>query len=241
MYILNRVTGEPVFGIKETPVAQSKVPGEQTSPTQPIPVKPPPFGRMSFKMEDLVTAADTTEEHAAACRDLVEKSGGVYNEGPFTPWVYRAPGAPPTSSVIFPGAIGGANWGGIAADPKLGFYFVFTNEYASLGWIEKQKEGSLAFHYPTGKERSSAWPFYIEVPVDAEGREGAQHGRGKLAVPETTMGPAHRGECGHGRFCVADSTGRNRSIAGRQAAHGPYRYRRPYGDGWRPDFHRRHK
>jgi quinoprotein glucose dehydrogenase len=142
MYILNRLTGEPVFGIREMPVPQSKVPGEQSSPTQPIPVKPPPFGRMSFKMEDLVTTADTTEEHAAACRDLVEKSGGVYNEGPFTPWVYRAEGAPPTSSVIFPGAIGGANWGGIAADPRLGYYFVFTNEYASLGWIEKQKEGS---------------------------------------------------------------------------------------------------
>ncbi len=142
MYILNRETGKPVFGVRETPVPQSKVPGEQTSPTQPIPVKPPPFGRMSFRMDDLVTAADTTEEHAAACRDLVGKSGGAYNEGPFSPWVYRAPGAPPVSSVIFPGAIGGANWGGIAADPRLGYYFVYTNEYASLGWIEKQKEGS---------------------------------------------------------------------------------------------------
>jgi len=142
MYILNRVTGEPVFGIKETPVPQSKVPGEQTSPTQPIPVKPPPFGRMGFKMDDLVTAADTTEEHAKACRELVEKSGGVYNEGPFTPWVYRAEGAPPTSSVIFPGAIGGVNWGGTASDPKLGYVFAFTNEYGSIGWIQKEKEGS---------------------------------------------------------------------------------------------------
>jgi quinoprotein glucose dehydrogenase len=142
MYILNRVTGKPVFGIKETPVPQSKVPGEHTSPTQPIPVKPPPFGRMSFKMSDLVTAQDTTPEHAAACRDLVEKSGGVYNAGPFTPWVYRAPGAPPTSSVIFPGAIGGVNWGGTATDPKLGYVFAFTNEYGSIGWIQKEPEGS---------------------------------------------------------------------------------------------------
>jgi len=142
MYILNRVTGKPVFGIEEKPVPQSKVPGEWTSATQPIPVKPPPFGRMSFQMEDLVTAADTTEEHAAACRDLVEKSGGVQNEGPFTPWVYRAEGAPPVSSVIFPGAIGGVNWGGTASDPKLGYVFAFTNEYGSIGWIQKEKEGS---------------------------------------------------------------------------------------------------
>ena len=66
-------------------VPQSKVPGEQSAPTQPIPVKPPPFGRMSFRPEDLVTAADTNEEHAQACRDLVEKSGGVINQGPFQP------------------------------------------------------------------------------------------------------------------------------------------------------------
>lgn len=142
MYILNRVTGEPVFGIKETPVPKSQVPGEQLSPTQPIPVKPPPFGRMSFNIDDLVTAADTTAEHAAACRELVVKSGGAHNEGPFTPYAYRAPGAPPVSNVIFPGPIGGVNWGGSATDPKLGYVYVFTNEYASIGWIQKEPETS---------------------------------------------------------------------------------------------------
>lgn len=142
MYILNRVTGKPVFGVREMPVPKSDVPGEELSPTQPIPVKPPPFGRMSFKMEDLVTADDTTPEHAAACRDLVEKSGGARNEGPFTPYAYRAPGAPPVSSVIFPGPIGGANWGGTASDPKLGYVYVFTNEYGSIGWIQKEPEKS---------------------------------------------------------------------------------------------------
>jgi glucose dehydrogenase len=142
MYILNRVTGEPVFGVKETPVPKSEVPGEQLSATQQIPLKPPPFGRMSFKMEDLVTADDTTAEHAAACRDLVEKSGGAHNEGPFTPYAWRAPGAPPVSNVIFPGPIGGANWGGTASDPKLGYVFVFTNEYGSIGWVQKEPETS---------------------------------------------------------------------------------------------------
>jgi quinoprotein glucose dehydrogenase len=142
MYILNRVTGEPIFGIEEKPVPISKVPGEHSSPTQPIPVKPKPVGRMSFTMADLVTAEDTTEEHAKACRDLAEKSGGLYNEGPFTPWVYRAAGAPPTSSVIFPGAIGGTDWGGLSADPQLGYIFVSSSNYGSIGWIEKTREGS---------------------------------------------------------------------------------------------------
>jgi quinoprotein glucose dehydrogenase len=142
MYILNRVTGEPIFGIEEKPVPISKVPGEHSSPTQPIPVKPKPVGRMSFTMADLVTAQETTEEHAKACRELVEKSGGLYNEGPFTPWVYRAPAAPPTSSVIFPGAIGGTDWGGFSADPQLGYFFVSSSNYGSIGWIEKTREGS---------------------------------------------------------------------------------------------------
>jgi glucose dehydrogenase len=141
LYILNRVTGEPVFGVKETPVPQSKVPGEFTSATQPIPVKPPAIGRHSFKMDDIVTAADTTEEHAKFCHDLAERSGPIFNEGPFSPWVYRAPGAPPTSSMIFPGAIGGVDWGGASADPKLGYVFVNTSDWGSLGWIEKMPEG----------------------------------------------------------------------------------------------------
>jgi glucose dehydrogenase len=59
IYILNRVTGEPIFGIKETPVQQSQVPGEKSSPTQPIPVKPPPIARTTFAVSDLVTAEDT--------------------------------------------------------------------------------------------------------------------------------------------------------------------------------------
>jgi glucose dehydrogenase len=170
MYILNRVTGEPIFGIEEKPVPISKVPGEHSSPTQPIPTKPKPAGRMSFTMADLVTAQDTTEEHAKACRELVEKSGGLYNEGPFTPWVYRAPGAPPTSSVIFPGAIGGTDWGGFSADPQLGYFFVSSSNYGSIGWIEKTREGS-----PVPYDQASAYgnpvaSKFWERKTDARGQ-----------------------------------------------------------------------
>ena len=37
VYVFDRVTGEPIWPIVETPVLQSEVPGEQASPTQPIP------------------------------------------------------------------------------------------------------------------------------------------------------------------------------------------------------------
>ena len=142
MYILNRVTGQPVFGMEERRVPASDVPNEESSPTQPVPVKPPPLARVSFTADDIVTASDTTAEHAAFCRGLMERSGGFHNDGPFTPYVYRESGAPPRSTILFPGSIGGANWGGTAADPGLGYVFVNTNDEASIGWVEKSPDGA---------------------------------------------------------------------------------------------------
>ncbi len=76
LYVLNRVTGDPLFGIVETPVPASDVPGETSSPTQPIPTKPSPLARVGYVPEDVVTAADTNAEHAAMCRALRDRSGG---------------------------------------------------------------------------------------------------------------------------------------------------------------------
>jgi glucose dehydrogenase len=138
MYILDRETGKPVFGIEERPVPASDVPGEMAAKTQPIPVKPGPIARVSYKPEDIVTANETTAEHAAFCRQLAERSGGFYNAGPFTPYLHKAPGAPPRSTILFPGSVGGANWGGSAVDPSLGYVFVNTMDEASIGWIENR-------------------------------------------------------------------------------------------------------
>ena len=69
MFILNRETGEPVHGVEERPVPAGDVPGESYSPTQPIPLKPPPLARVSIGPDDIVTVDDTTAAHAAACRE----------------------------------------------------------------------------------------------------------------------------------------------------------------------------
>ncbi len=142
MYILDRVTGKPVFGIEERPVPRSGVPGEQSAPTQPVPVKPPPIARVTFTPDDIVTPELTTAEHATFCRELYERSGGLANQGPFTPYPYRDAGEKPRSIVLFPGSIGGANWGGVASDPTLGYVFVNTNDEGSIGWVEKSPEGA---------------------------------------------------------------------------------------------------
>ncbi len=141
MYILNRVTGEPVYGVTETPVPASDVPGELMPTTQPIPVKPPPIARNSYSAADLVTAADTTPEHAAACAALAATDGGVRNNGPFTPWRYTADTSTPALTLVFPGGLGGANWGGVAHDPATGYVFVVTQDDGALGWVEKTADG----------------------------------------------------------------------------------------------------
>jgi quinoprotein glucose dehydrogenase len=142
MYILDRETGRPIFGVEERAVPRSDVPGEASFPTQPFPVKPPPLARNSYTAEDLVTAADTTPEHAAACRALIEKVGGVYNAGPFTPFRFRSEGAPLASTLTFPGGLGGPNWGGIAFDPGSRYVFVVSQDVGALGSIEQAREGS---------------------------------------------------------------------------------------------------
>jgi len=142
MFLLNRENGRPIFGVEERAVPKSDAPGETSYATQPFPVKPPPLARNSYKPEDLVTASDTTPEHAAACKELVDKVGGVYNAGPYTPYRYRAEGAPLASTVTFPGGLGGANWGGTAYDPNTRFVFVVSQDVGALGSIEKAKAGS---------------------------------------------------------------------------------------------------
>ncbi len=162
LYILNRETGQPIFGVQERPVAKSDVPGESTFPTQPFPLKPPPLARNSYKPEDLVTAADTTPEHAKACQDLIARNGSLYNVGPFTPWLYRAEGAPQKSTLLFPGMLGGANWGGTAFDPAAGNIFVATSDDGSLGWMEKAREGSPAPYSKASLDRGGN--FDIPMP-----------------------------------------------------------------------------
>jgi quinoprotein glucose dehydrogenase len=155
LYVLNRETGRAIFGVEERPMPKSDVPGEVTFPTQPIPLKPPALARVSYAATDLVTAADTTAEHAKACADLVEKIGGVYNAGPFTPWRYKTDGGPSAVTLGFPGALGGANWGGTAFDPASRFIFVVTQDVGALGSVEKTKDGSPALYDKTTPGRST--------------------------------------------------------------------------------------
>jgi glucose dehydrogenase len=127
LFIFDRVSGEPLFGLEEMPVPQSDVPGEATSPTQPFPVKPPPLSRTTFDpAKDFYTL---TPEHAAYCRELWD-ANKMYTKGIFTP-----PGLD-GMMVTFPSTLGGGNWSGLSYDPARGL--VFSN-IMNLGQVARMQ------------------------------------------------------------------------------------------------------
>ena len=124
LFIFNRVTGEPIYEIEERPVPAGNMPGEYYSPTQPFPVKPPPFGRIDFTMDEIATV---TPEHTAACRELLMRYDGGRNRGPYTP-----PSA--EGALVFPSTGGGTEFTGGTFDPSLGYYVI---NYADTGHISQ--------------------------------------------------------------------------------------------------------
>jgi len=111
VYTFDRVTGKPVWPIEEKPVPPSNVPGEQASPTQPIPSRPAPFEYQGSNPNDL---ADFTPE----IRAMAEKAIQGFRTGPlFTPPSIEG-------TISRPGSTGGANWGGAAVDPATGMIYI---------------------------------------------------------------------------------------------------------------------
>ncbi|MFQ6045500.1 MAG: PQQ-binding-like beta-propeller repeat protein [Gemmatimonadales bacterium] len=118
-YVLNRVTGEPVWPIEERPVPQSDVPAEHTSPTQPFPTRPAPFEMQGLTLDDLI---DFTPELREEALEIVShfRIGPLFNP----PSIQNAPDGT-EASIHCPGANGGANIpGGAALDPETGILYV---------------------------------------------------------------------------------------------------------------------
>ena len=132
LFIFDRVTGEPIFGMEERPVPQSNVPGEKTSPTQPFPLKPPPLARNSLKRSELPKSI--SPELLAYCEGLWEKYQ-LEDSVPYTPWGFNK------DVVVFPGAIGGGNWNGVAFNKPLGLIFTNVMNAGQWGHVEAVKPG----------------------------------------------------------------------------------------------------
>ena len=129
LYVFNRVTGEPLWPIEERPVPKSDVPGEESSPTQPFPTKPPPFARLRFDINDINPYLDDQEKERL--RGILRNAR---NEGLFTPQSLTR------DQISIPGELGGSNWGGAAADPTSGMLYIRS---ADQPGIHKLREANL--------------------------------------------------------------------------------------------------
>ncbi|QYE34907.1 PQQ-binding-like beta-propeller repeat protein [Polymorphobacter sp. PAMC 29334] len=135
MYILDRTTGKPVFGVIERKVPPSDVPGEQASPTQPFPVVPEPLAQNTLRRDNLYKGQP---EHQAFCEKLVDDNNMLLAGEPFIPTRYNR------YTVSLPGTQGGVNYYGGAYDPKLGLFVTNINNLAQPMRIVRNADGSFS-------------------------------------------------------------------------------------------------
>ena len=124
VYVLDRLTGKPLFPVKQVPGIPSDIPGEQAASSQIMPELPAPFARQKLTA-DMLTRR-TPEAHAAAAKTFAS----VRSRGQWDPPSEQG-------TIILPGLDGGGEWGGGAFDPETGLFYVNSNEMA---WILKLKK-----------------------------------------------------------------------------------------------------
>lgn len=118
LFVLHRETGEPLFPVQERPVPPSTVPGEVAWTTQPFPLLPEPIAPQRLAPEE---AWGLTEKDRVYCR---ERIAALRWEGMFTPPSLEG-------TLVYPGNLGGSNWGGVAYDPVRGLLFAPANRLAA--------------------------------------------------------------------------------------------------------------
>jgi quinoprotein glucose dehydrogenase len=183
LFLFDRTNGQPLFPIDERKVPPSAVPGEVTSPTQPVPLLPAPYTRQEVT-EDTLTER-TPQAHAAAVQQFRTFVGGTQ----------FVPGVLGKATILFPGVGVGAEWGGSAVDTNTGIIYINTNQVAFTTTLVKN-DPSAGIGLRTyrsqcavchGVNRSGAPPAYPSL-VDVYSRltasqiAGIVHqGRGRMS------------------------------------------------------------
>jgi len=130
IFFLDRRTGKPIAQVTETPVPHDGVPGERLSPTQPFST-----GLPSFAGPKLSEAAmwGITPFDQLWCRIAFREAR---YDGPATPIGYDRP------SVIYPGYLGGVDWGGVSVDQARGIMIVNSSRVANYNRLLTRSEAN---------------------------------------------------------------------------------------------------
>jgi quinoprotein glucose dehydrogenase len=160
VFVLDRLTGKPIYPVSERPVPRSDVAGEQAWPTQPFPTLPAPVARQQVRIEDLTEFPDPQERAAIRERLLAAR-----HEGLFTPPSMKG-------TISAPGHHGGPLWGGGAFDPRTGLFYVTSHDqpsYLKLSPYDGNPSDTLAEGVAPGELRLIApWTFFqdsAKLPV----------------------------------------------------------------------------
>jgi quinoprotein glucose dehydrogenase len=137
VFILDRVTGKPIYDVEERAVPQSKVPGEETSPTQPYPVKPEQLSQGTVSRDNLYKGE---AEHQAWCEKLVDSNHMVLGSTYLPPGYNEITVAPP-------GTQGGVNYYGGSFDPKLHLFVANVNNLFQPDRVVKKPDGTYVNNY----------------------------------------------------------------------------------------------
>ena len=184
MYVLDRVTGQPVWPINEMPVPKGDVPGEWYSPTQPFPTKPRPYDLQGVEEAALI---DFTPELRAEAKQMLAK----YKLGPiFTP--------PPLSRVEGPLAgfrsSGGTNWPGGSYDPQTHVAYVPSfKSFPVIGLMKPPSRDFSDIDYVSGLADRGV--RYISGPGEDAGADALL---ARAARPAGAAAPAAQSEGGGG-------------------------------------------
>ena len=180
-YVFDRLTGEPIWPIVETPVLQSEVPGEQAARTQPIPSKPAPYSQQGLVEADII-------DYTPAIKDSALKLAKRCRMGPYYIPAQLTDGTAPSGqrcSWYAPGASGGVNIdGGAAVDPETGMMYVGSQ--TGMSTIQLQKDPCSEFRYSSPRDNCGLLgalpppPGY--QPPAAGGRGGDWEGRGSMST-----------------------------------------------------------
>ncbi|WPP53549.1 outer membrane protein assembly factor BamB family protein [Catalinimonas niigatensis] len=128
LFVLDRETGEPLFPVEEREVPASLIPGEETWPTQPFPLKPKPYARQQIGVDDL---ADFSPEMHDTLQNMFQS---FRYEGLYTP-------PDPRGTLMMPGTRGGSEWGGAAYDPVTSLLYVNGNESPEIARVQAVNPG----------------------------------------------------------------------------------------------------
>jgi glucose dehydrogenase len=147
LFFLNRVTGEPIFGVEERPVPPTDALGDAAWPTQPIPLKPEPITRLSMTRAEVSKISPEAEKY---CTDIYDQAVQM---GPYTPY-----GMVP--SIVFPGSTGGASNNGGAFDPVRGMVFATARNVATIGQLSAMLSSDVL---PSFGKTKMPFEYYLDL------------------------------------------------------------------------------